>query len=771
MALGAALAITLVGLTLTAFAVRHDLANAQRADEEHFERLTEKLRAELTRRVIVYNYGLMGSRSLFPASQSVERDEFRAMVFSRELDIEFPGALGIGFIRRVEDAPDAIESFVATARAQGAEDFQITVPPGAEPLEGSVVEGRLIIEFIEPVEQNRPALGLDIGSHPVRREAAERAALTGQGSITGRIELVQDDQQYAGFLYLLPVYAKGMPVATPLQRLEALEGWVYMPMIAPPVFDGAAEVADNELVFTVFDGDAPDPQAMIYDGGGMSGGHTAGAEADDLFFTAHRFHVLGPLEIGGRTWTVSIGDNEQFVAASRAGAWVIGCGGTLLSLLLGLVVYLQGTAARRAHTLAAGMTADLRRYAEEASAATRSKSEFLANMSHEIRTPMTAILGYADLLRADPKAQTSEAKRLEYIGTIKRNGNHLLGILNDILDISKIEAGKFRVESIDTDPLQVVHDVCSLMSVKACEKGVGLDTEVTTPLPVEVKTDPVRLRQILVNLVGNAIKFTHAGGVKLQVGWNATHRELEFAVVDTGIGMSPEQVARIFQAFEQADSSTTRRFGGSGLGLQISRRLAELMGGGIAVESQVDVGSRFILRLPAEVETCVKLHPPTLRPDQRAPIQHEPSPTPSALPLAGLRVLLAEDGVDNQRLIGFHLRRAGAAVTVVENGRLAVEALSAGGNVDGEIDPDAPFDLMLSDMQMPEMDGYTAVRLLREKGCTLRIVALTAHAMSGDEPRCIEAGCDSYASKPIDPDRLIAICLGHTPASEAHEAA
>jgi signal transduction histidine kinase/CheY-like chemotaxis protein len=771
MALGAALAVTLVGLTLTAAGVRHDLGNARQADQEHFDRLAEKLRGELTRRVIVYNYGLMGSRSLFPASQSVERHEFREMVFSRELEVEFPGALGIGFIRRVEDAPDAIESFVATARAQGAEDFRITIPPGAEPLEGSVVEGRLIIEFIEPVEQNRPALGLDIGSHPVRREAAERAALTGRGSITGRIELVQDDQQYAGFLYLLPVYAKGMPVGTPLQRLEALEGWVYMPMIAPPVFDGAAQVADNELVFTVFDGDAPDPQAVIYNGGGMSAGLSDAAGVDGALSRESRFDVQGPLEIGGRTWTVWIGDHEDFVAASRAGAWVIGCSGSLLSLLLGLVVYLQGTAARRAHAVAAGMTTDLRRYAEEASAATRSKSEFLANMSHEIRTPMTAILGYADLLRADPKAHTSQSKRLEYIATIKRNGNHLLGIINDILDISKIEAGKFLVESIDTDPLQVVHDVCSLMSVKAQEKGVSLDAELGTPVPVRVQTDPVRLRQILVNLLGNAIKFTHQGGVKLRVGWDAARSELELVVSDTGIGMSPEQVARIFQAFEQADSSTTRRFGGSGLGLQISRRLAELMGGGIAVESQVDVGSRFILRLPAEVEPGVGFHPPATGPVERAPMQLDLQPQPSALPLQGLRVLLAEDGIDNQRLIGFHLRRAGAAVTVVENGRLAVEALSAGGDVDGAIDPDAPFDLLLSDMQMPEMDGYTAVRLLRAKGCTLRIVALTAHAMSGDESRCIEAGCDGYASKPIDPDFLISVCLGRAQSRTAHDAA
>lgn len=771
LALGAAILVVVVGCGLTFAVVRQELRNIRVADQEHFDRLTEKLKGELSRRVIVYNYGLMGSRSLFPASEHVERDEFREMVFSHELETEFPGALGIGFIRAVEDEDAAVESFIANAKAEGAEDFAISIPPGAAPLPGSVMDERLIIEFIEPVEQNRPALGLDIGSHPVRREAAERAARTGRGSITGRIELVQDNQAYAGFLYLLPVYKRGMPTETVVQRLAAVEGWVYMPMIAPPVFDGAAAVADEELTFMVFDGENTDAATLIYSCGQTDDVAVDSDAAVSPLHAGHRFHVVEQLEIGGRTWTVSITDNEEFAALSRSAAVVMGIGGGGFSLLLGLVVYMLGTSARRAHTLASGMTAELRRYAEEAGAATRSKSEFLANMSHEIRTPMTAILGYADLLRDDSIAEGCPETRRKYVGTIKRNGNHLLGVLNDILDISKIEAGKLCVEAVDCDPMQLVRDVASLMAVKSQEKQIALHVAGVTAIPSLVKTDPVRLRQILMNLVGNAIKFTHAGGVTLSVEWHAGTQQFRCVVTDTGIGMSAEQMGRLFQAFEQADTSTTRQFGGSGLGLQITRRLTELMGGEVSVCSELGAGSRFTLTLPMPMSEGAAMIPPgpvSASREQADALRDTPAHGGG---LQGVRVLLAEDGVDNQRLIGFHLRRAGAEVTVVENGKLAIEALCHGRDMLAPLDPAPSFDLLLSDMQMPEMDGYTAVRMLRDKGCRLPIVALTAHAMAGDRDRCLAAGCTDYASKPINPEHLIKLCLQALQAGDGGSAA
>jgi PAS domain S-box-containing protein len=397
---------------------------------------------------------------------------------------------------------------------------------------------------------------------------------------------------------------------------------------------------------------------------------------------------------------------------------------------------------------------------EQARAATQAKSEFLANMSHEIRTPMTAIMGYTDLLYEDGDLGKAPKQRLEYINTIRRNGEHLLSIINDILDLAKIEAGKMIVETIAASPAQIVEDVVSLMRVRSQGKGITLDVVFETDVPETIQTDPTRLKQVLLNLVGNAIKFTELGGVTLRIGLDQSTPGaafMRFQVEDTGIGMTPEQTERMFGAFEQADAGTTRKFGGTGLGLKISKRLAEMMGGFITVSSQLGKGSVFTAVVGVGSLEGVPM------------IQHEkaghvvsrpPAPKGVDTQLKGLRILLAEDGPDNQRLISFHLRRAGAEVKVVENGRLAVEALTADGTLDGPLTDPPGFDLLLTDMQMPELDGYGAARMLRAKGCTMPIVALTAHAMAGDAEKCIGAGCDAYASKPIDKDTLLATCRG-----------
>ena len=389
--------------------------------------------------------------------------------------------------------------------------------------------------------------------------------------------------------------------------------------------------------------------------------------------------------------------------------------------------------------------------------ASRSKSEFLANMSHELRTPLTAILGYTELLTDESTAGVAPADRREHLLTIKRNGEHLLAVINDILDLSKIEAGKMEVEKIPTSPAQTVTDVISLLQVKAKAKGITLSTQLATPIPEWIISDPIRLRQILMNLLGNAIKFTEVGGVTVRLSLDAPgtpESTLRFDVIDTGIGLTPEQRDRLFSAFAQADTSTSRRFGGTGLGLLISRRLAAMLGGDITVSSIYRKGSTFSVTVAtgdiAGISLTRQLTGPITDDGQRSQ-----SSTESRL-LAGVRILLAEDGLDNQRLISFHLRKAGAQVTVVENGKLAVEALCDPES--SRILSPSPFHVLLSDMQMPEMDGYTAVRLLRSRGCDLPIIALTAHAMSGDMEKCMSAGCDGYSSKPIDRNALIQLC-------------
>ncbi len=375
---------------------------------------------------------------------------------------------------------------------------------------------------------------------------------------------------------------------------------------------------------------------------------------------------------------------------------------------------------------------------EAAVAADNSKSEFLANMSHEIRTPMTAILGYADLLL---DASVGEADRRDHVKTIQRNGEHLLAVINDILDLSKIEAGKLSVERTRCEIRSVAAEVGSLLRVKAEEKGLDLRVEFDDTLPSAIESDPIRVRQVLLNLVGNAIKFTQSGSVWLH-GSAAPNTDgsvsISLSVHDTGIGLEGQQIARLFKPFQQADSSTTRRFGGTGLGLTICKRLAGLLGGDISVSSQPGKGSVFTFTLVAK----------PLAPESDLEVgsdQHE------TLRLNG-RVLLAEDGLDNQRLIQFHLKHAGAAVEVVGNGRLAVDRVVAA-QTEGR-----PFDLVVTDMQMPELDGYGVVAELRARGCKTPIIALTANAMSGDREKCLTAGCDDYATKPINKTRLLATC-------------
>jgi len=396
----------------------------------------------------------------------------------------------------------------------------------------------------------------------------------------------------------------------------------------------------------------------------------------------------------------------------------------------------------------------LRAATAEAQAANQSKTEFLANMSHEIRTPMTAILGYTDILLEEGLRHRVPPAWIQAVETIRRNGEHLLTIINDILDLSKIEAGRLQIETLPCSPVQLLAEVESLMRVRATEKGLSFTIDFPTPIPERICTDPTRLRQILINLVGNAVKFTETGGVRVTVRYPAgtDHKkvraytpQIEFEVRDTGIGMTPEQMRRLFQPFTQADTSTSRRFGGTGLGLTICQRLAYMLGGTIEVESEVGVGSVFRLRIATGLSGDVQLIQPN-----PATVTAAASMRVATLP-AGVfvgRVLLVEDGPDNQRLLTALLQKAGLQVELAENGRIALEK-ALGAQQAGH-----PFDLILMDMQMPEMDGYEATRKLRASSYARPIVALTAHAMPSDREKCLAAGCNDYLAKPVDRKQL-----------------
>ncbi len=365
--------------------------------------------------------------------------------------------------------------------------------------------------------------------------------------------------------------------------------------------------------------------------------------------------------------------------------------------------------------------------AVRAEAASRAKSEFLANMSHEIRTPMNGVLGMVQLLEDTPLT----AEQAELLRTLKNSAHYLLGLLNDILDLSKIEAGKMELERIPVNLHEIAHEVVALFGGRASEKGLVLHAQIDPNTPEWVAGDPVRLRQIVANFISNAIKFTEQGEVKLILMPSATYPQgVWIGVQDTGIGVPTEKLDSLFEAFTQSDSSTTRKYGGTGLGLTICKKLAELMGGRIGAESEVGVGSLFYVDLPL----------PAVQPPQ-AQAEPDKAELPEAFPNA--RILLVEDNEVNRKVATRLLGKLQVQVEVAVNGLEAVQKATANA-----------YDLILMDCQMPEMDGYEATRVLREQGVATPIIALTANALEGDREKCLACGMNDYLSKPIQAEKL-----------------
>ena len=374
----------------------------------------------------------------------------------------------------------------------------------------------------------------------------------------------------------------------------------------------------------------------------------------------------------------------------------------------------------------------LERSKEEALESSHAKSAFLANMSHEVRTPLTAILGYSEILTNESESRNDRRNA----ATIHRNAEHLLGVLNDLLDLSKIEAGKLEISLDDMDVHELLDDSVELFRARARENQVDLRREISPDVPASICSDSLRVRQALFNLLGNAIKFTHGG--RVTVATSVQGEELVFDVVDTGEGIAADAREKIFGEFEQADASTSQRHGGTGLGLAISVRIAQLLGGDLTLESsELGRGSHFQLRVPMRLSEVSgsSFHPPTELTEE--------------VDLEGLDIVLADDAPDIRALMVHFLGSEGAEVTTAENGAQVVELIEA------RLRDSNPPDLVLMDMQMPEVDGYEATRRLRKLGYAGPVVALTAHAMATHERKCLAAGCTGFESKPIQRQRLL----------------
>jgi len=401
----------------------------------------------------------------------------------------------------------------------------------------------------------------------------------------------------------------------------------------------------------------------------------------------------------------------------------IGCG--LMLWLLLMPLYLGKLLNKLEHAV------------ELADKANKAKSEFLANMSHEIRTPLTAIIGFSE--NALDKEQSPE-EQFDSLQKIRHSGNHLLNLINDILDFSKIDAGELEIELIKMNPMSVIAEVESLTRVQAEKKSLNLEIDYHFPLPVHITSDPIRLEQILLNLCSNAIKFTENGSIRITLDYLPDENEMSFIIRDTGIGMKPDELKKIFQPFKQADSSTTRKFGGTGLGLSLSRQLTELLNGELTVDSIYKEGTTFILRIPCG-EVCDEMIHGMMDIDD-----HDAVTESNTSELLDGHILLVEDNELNQQLLATFLGKMGTTVTIASNGQEAVDAAMQN-----------DFDLIYMDMQMPVMSGVDATVKLREQECQVPIIAITANATKQDRELCKKSGFDDFITKPIVYNKLYEI--------------
>lgn len=700
-----------------------------------FATLAKDSEQALLHRIESYRQSLDSGAALFAASDDVTLSDWKTFVDILKIEDTLPGISGIGFIEPVVRARQS--EYLADLAVRGVQD--VTVHPQTNRAD------ILSISYIEPIANNREAVGLDIGFEENRRLAAYRARDSGKATITKRIFLVQDKTKSAGFLLLRPIYQSTSSPTSVSDRRAAFRGWIYAPFVASRFMKDLTASQGSNLGITVYDGKAPDVGRLIFK-----------SEADSEKVRSSLYAVTKTLPIMGQTWTISWQSSPEFESSvgTQEPTFVLIGGLALIIAFSTLVIfyarreaYVKEEVRTKTQSLV-DKEKEIVRALNVAEAATGAKSKFLANMSHEIRTPMNGVIGFIQLLDDGTLNETQQ----KYVRLISDSGSSMMTLLNDILDISKVDSGAMVIKPEPSDVRHMLNGCVKLFSPNAEEKRLKLIVNLADNLPDQICVDGFRLRQVVMNLLANAIKFTESGHIAISAHFTEMQPdrqggdrtgELHISVTDTGVGISPQRQAAIFEPFVQEDDSTARKYGGSGLGLTISKQLVELMDGSIEMESQLATGSTFSVKIPV-ARVCADV-------SESSGMSSASLALSSDETVSAKRILVAEDHDINQVLIGEMLTKLGYEYELAIDGAEAIAMIRKAEVADNQ------YSLVLMDLQMPYVDGIKATRMVRSHGIdakALPIVALTANAFEQDVARCLQAGMQAHLAKPLAIEHL-----------------
>ena len=701
--------------------------------------ITKHIVGAIESRLGFYISTLIQTRSLFYASVKVERNEFYEFIKYLELDTRYPGSVGIGFVPRVPVGN--LSKHLSSFRNDGLRNYNIW-PAGQKSEYFPVV-------YIEPMsEENKMKIGYDMSIDPIRAIAMDKARDTGLPVATNQVELVAegDSDHKTGFVIFVPIYRNKSNLKTIESRRKEHLGFIFSLVRVNDFFSQILKelpVEFRPISIEVFSDQ--EKNTPFFD----SNNPSSIQHLDRFSSEKNQMELELPIIFTDKFWTLIVHHQDE---SSKYFLILAPLQILLFGNLFGFLISFMIVTIRR-NNKELERDLDLRKLSEEevrraknlAEEANQIKTRFLANMSHEIRTPLGVILGFADLA-IDPEISSDD--RENYILAIKRNSLQLSNIVGDILDISKIEAKKLVIENVRFSLRIFFDELVAMFDQNMGGKKIELKMSLDPELPAFIQSDPTRLKQILDNLMGNSIKFS-LDNVKIVIDVRpaapmvlAKEFKLKFTIQDTGIGITSEQQTHLFQPFTQADPSITRRFGGTGLGLVLSREIAVALGGNLELtESIQGVGSTFSFTISGGLFDGQFISPVTSNGKVL------PSKKPSTQKFTGKKILLVEDSDDNRALIGLYLKAANLNYDMAENGAEGIKKANA-----------TDYDLILMDIQMPVLDGLSAMSELRKAGFSKPIIALTAHALTEERNRALAAGFDDYLTKPIYRNTLY-LCL------------